>query len=369
MFTRWVVDPVHALKLLVIPLAFYVLWELVSLRPQPLGYLSNPFGQFFLISNKLSTDEPRYAKSWADLLFVSYYVVFLSCFRQVVVTLGRRFAECLGIRSKGRIVRFGEQTHAFVYFSLASAWGYRLMAELPTWWYKTEYFWIDYPHWDMKPELKSYYLIQAAYWIQQVLVLVLGMERPRKDYNQQVVHHVVTIWLISWSYLMNLTLIGHAVYLSMDISEVFFSFSKLLNYADMNRAKIVSVVIFTCVWTYFRHYLNLIMLWSLWTQFDLVPESARRWAPAEGTYLVGWVQYCLVVALGALQLLNLLWYALLLRIVVRAVMTAEADDDRSDDEDEGEAKGAEAHDDRSDDKDKGGRRENRDVKLRWRKNN
>ncbi|KAJ6485848.1 longevity assurance proteins LAG1/LAC1 [Mycena sanguinolenta] len=366
MLTRWVVDPAHALKLLVLPLAFYTLWELVSLRLDSLRHLANPFGQFFLISNKISTDEPRYAKSWADLLFVSYYVVVFSCFRQTVVTLGRRFAQYLGIRSKGKIVRFGEQTYAFVYYSLASAWGYRVMSELPTWWYKTEYFWIDYPHWDMKPELKSYYLIQAAYWVQQVLVLVLGMERPRKDYNQLVVHHVVTIWLIGWSYLMNLTLIGHAVYLSMDVPEVFFSFSKLLNYAGMDRTKIVSLAIFAYMWTYFRHYLNIIILWSVWTQFDLIPERARRWVPAEGTYLVGWIKYCIWTSLGALQLLNLFWYALVLRVVVRAVMTAEADDDRSDDENEGETERAEADDDCLDDEDEGGGREN-NAELRWRK--
>jgi acyl-CoA-dependent ceramide synthase len=84
----------------------------------------NPFTNFFLISNKItSTEEPRYAKSWADLLFVSYYVVFFSWFRELVVTFGRRVATYLGIRRKAKIVRFGEQTYAFVYYSLASAWG------------------------------------------------------------------------------------------------------------------------------------------------------------------------------------------------------------------------------------------------------
>ena len=89
------------------------------------------------------------------------------------------------------------------------------MSQLPTWWYRTEYFWIgaltpshtrrailslmtflDYPHWDMKPELKCYYLMQAAYWCQQLIVLLLGLEKPRKDYYELVAHHFVTIWLV-----------------------------------------------------------------------------------------------------------------------------------------------------------------------------
>ena len=88
------------------------------------------------------------------------------------------------------------------------------MSQLPTWWYKTEHFWLgtlywcffglrktyqpclDYPHWDMIPELKCYYLMQSAYWIQQLMVLVLGLEKPRKDYYELVAHHFVTLWLV-----------------------------------------------------------------------------------------------------------------------------------------------------------------------------
>ena len=55
---------------------------------------------------------------------------------------------------------------------------------------------LDYPHWEMKPELKRYYLMQAAYWCQQLLVLILRLEKPRKDYNELVAHHLVTLWLI-----------------------------------------------------------------------------------------------------------------------------------------------------------------------------
>lgn len=55
---------------------------------------------------------------------------------------------------------------------------------------------VDYPHWDMKPELKRYYLMQAAYWCQQFLILVLKLEKPRKDYAELIAHHIVTLWLV-----------------------------------------------------------------------------------------------------------------------------------------------------------------------------
>ena len=56
--------------------------------------------------------------------------------------------------------RFGEQGYALIYFAVMGAWGVvcqlhfrpdrkailtllqRIMGQLPTWWYRTEYFWI-----------------------------------------------------------------------------------------------------------------------------------------------------------------------------------------------------------------------------------
>ena len=88
------------------------------------------------------------------------------------------------------------------------------MSQLPTWWYRTEYFWIGLglpcpfgnrlttlccvgqPHWQMNAELKRYYIMQLSYWCQQLIVLLLGLEKPRKDYSELVFHHFVTLWLI-----------------------------------------------------------------------------------------------------------------------------------------------------------------------------
>jgi hypothetical protein len=97
------------------------------------------------------------------------------------------------------------------------------MGQLPTWWYQTDMIWREYPHWDMQPELKRYYLMHAAYWCQQLLVMATGLEKPRKDFNELIAHHLVTLWMIGWSYLVNVTRFGNAVYLSMDVPDAFFA--------------------------------------------------------------------------------------------------------------------------------------------------
>ncbi|KAF7977447.1 hypothetical protein HWV62_3617 [Athelia sp. TMB] len=210
----------------------------------------------------------------------------------------------------------------------------RIMSQQPTWWFNTEYYWINYPHWDMKPELKCYYLMQAAHWIQELLVLVMGLEKPRKDYAELVAHHIVTLWLVGWSYLVNLTLIGNAVYLSMDLPDSLLALSKLLNYMRYDRAKSVTFATLVVSWTYFRQWKNLHILYSVWTEFDLIPDQSKQWLPENGVWLVWWMKYQVFFPLFMLLLLNCFWYFLILRIMIRA-FTAELDDSRSDDEGDG----------------------------------
>lgn len=40
----------------------------------------------------------------------------------------------------------------------------------------------------MRPELKAYYLLQLSFWLQQALVMLLRLEKPRKDYYELIAH-------------------------------------------------------------------------------------------------------------------------------------------------------------------------------------
>lgn len=73
--------------------------------------------------------------------------------------------------------------------------------------------------------MKTYYLLEFAYWCQQFLLVALRVEKPRKDFAELVLHHIVTLWLVGGSYLVNATLIGNAVFITMDWSDVFLSVS------------------------------------------------------------------------------------------------------------------------------------------------
>jgi len=205
---------------------------------------------------------------------------------------------------------------------------------LPTWYFRTEYAWIDYPQWEMVGTLKLYYLLQTAYWLQQFLLLVLGVEKPRRDFYELVAHHIITLWMVIWSYIMNMTLTGNIIFLTMDWSDVFLSLSKCFNYLQMEKTKTIAFAWFTCVWTYTRHYLNFKILWSHWYEFDLISPDKRGWYPSEGLWMIWWMKHQMFFALAALQVINIFWYYLIWRILLRAIFSSNLDDDRSDDEGE-----------------------------------
>jgi len=224
-------------------------------------------------------------------------------------------------------------------------YGMYVMSQLPTWYFNFEAIWTGYPPWKMTSSLKTYYLLHAAYWTQQFLVLALRLEKPRKDFTELVIHHIVTLWLIGWSYLINLTWIGNMVYMTMDISDVFLAASKATNYLQWTTTGGIIFVIFVGVWIYTRHYLNLYMLWSIWYEFDKLPEWTKKWSPKDGVWLAPWMRYQIFIPLVLLQLVNIFWLKSIYRILITAVFSSKLEDERSDDEDEGDEPNQDAKDD------------------------
>ncbi|KAG8926480.1 hypothetical protein FRC02_008856 [Tulasnella sp. 418] len=341
---NWIRSPASSFKLMLVPLVLFLNWHVVSPEAH------NPFKYFITIQYRVpdsADDDPRYQKGYGDLAFLFYYVIVFTFIRQTItIHFFRPLALRLGIRREAKIDRFAEQGYAIAYFSVFGSAGIWAMSNMDTWYYNTKNFWTDYPYWAMTPTVKTYYLLQFAYWTQQLLILALKLEKPRKDFNELVIHHLVTIWLIGWSYLFNLTKIGNAVFITMDISDMFFAFAKTLNYLKLENASAVAFSWFVFVWSYGRHYLNIKILYSVWTEWDLIPEAAKVWNPEQGVWMVWWMKWQIFVPLFLLQLVNLFWYFLIWRVLIRAVFGTKLEDERSDDEDDG--KPDEPEDDKKD---------------------
>jgi len=167
-----------------------------------------------------------------------------------------------------------------------------------------------------------------------LVVLSLQLEKPRKDFFELVVHHLTTLSLIFLSYRFHFTWIGVPVFWTHDVSDILLSLSKIMNYLDVRDPWVpLTFGVFTLTWIYTRHYLGLIILKSVATEFRTVGLWVLDW---DKEWYKCWIsQYITLGLLSIIQILDLYWLFLILRIAVRIARGGEQKDDREDiDEDQ-----------------------------------
>ena len=168
----------------------------------------------------------QYGQGPKDLAFVAFYTVVLSFTREFLMQrVVRPVALACGLRRPAKLARFMEQMYTALYFGVAGPVGLYVMSRTPVWYFDVMGMYEGFPHRAHEACFKAYYLLQGAYWAQQALVLVLRQEKPRKDFRELVVHHVVTLSLIALSFRFHFTYMGVAVYVTHDISDFFLAVS------------------------------------------------------------------------------------------------------------------------------------------------
>jgi acyl-CoA-dependent ceramide synthase len=194
---------------------------------------SNPFHAAIFISYplprdpKAAADAPiQYGKGAKDFAFVAFYTIFLSFTREFCMQrIVRPWAIYCGIKSRGKQARFMEQAYTVMYFGILGPVGLYLMSQTDLWYFNIDAMYEGFPHYSHTAALKAYYLLQASQWAQQMIVLLLGLEKPRKDFKELVAHHIVTLSLVWLSYRFHFTHMGIIIYLTHDISDFFLAVS------------------------------------------------------------------------------------------------------------------------------------------------
>jgi acyl-CoA-dependent ceramide synthase len=136
LWLRWAVDPISALRVLLLPSLLdrssnkFLLLLLQLYLPLSLQGVGNPFASFFLLSHptpasehlsaavvrpKLAETTQLYLKGPGDLALLVYSVVLFSLLQLVLShTLFPMLAQKWGVRKAGKAGRFGEQGYAVV---------------------------------------------------------------------------------------------------------------------------------------------------------------------------------------------------------------------------------------------------------------
>jgi acyl-CoA-dependent ceramide synthase len=194
-----------------------------------------------------NAESGRYALGWDDLLMVNFWLIVFTGLRVAVMDyVLMPLAQRAGINRRKEKVRFAEQAWIYLYYGAFWSLGMvRFSKQLERvrigqkantrqyimytsdYWLDLKMVWNNWPDREMDGLFKWYYLVQFAFWLQQILVV--NIEERRKDYVQMFTHHLITCALMLTSYGYHQTRVGNVILCLMDVVDTILpvrSFSK-----------------------------------------------------------------------------------------------------------------------------------------------
>ncbi|KAK2851560.1 hypothetical protein Q5P01_007836 [Channa striata] len=185
------------------------------------------------------------------------------------------------------------------------------------WMWDTRLCWDNYPFQPLIPGQYNYYVVELAfYWS---LMFSQFTDIKRKDFIIMLVHHLVAIILLTFSYGNNMLRAGTLVMCVHDASDIFLEAAKLANYAKFQRLCDGLFVVFSI-----SFFLTRLVIFPFWIVYSVLFESWEIIGP----YRAWWLLNGLLLVL---QTLHIIWFYLIARIAIKAIFKGKVSkDDRSD---------------------------------------
>ncbi|XP_047443804.1 ceramide synthase 2-like [Mugil cephalus] len=216
--------------------------------------------------------------------------------------------------------KFCEASWRFVFYLVAFIAGLGSLINTPWFWDQREC-WRGYPKQPVADAHYWYYILELGFYLS--LLLCVSVDVKRKDFKEQVIHHIATIFLISFSYCTNFVRIGTLVMLVHDSSDFLLESAKMLHYAVWTRTCDSLFVVFAVVFLITR-----LVVFPCRVVYSTLVESLEFFQPFFGYYFFN-------ALLLVLQALHIFWAYLILRMVYKfAFMGKVEKDERSDEESE-----------------------------------
>ncbi|KAJ5813937.1 TRAM1-like protein [Penicillium pulvis] len=350
-FREWVVNNQIGISMTILAmlLALHNLYP--SLRPY-----TQPFFQL----SYYNQSGDYYVQGWDDVYFVISAALALTAVRAFAIEwVLQPLARRAGLKRKGSI-RLAEQGWQAMYYGAIWAVGLYL--------WKNSYYWRDFgaiwTEWPARPLsglMKWYLLVELAFLVQQIFVI--HVEERRKDHYQMLSHHIITSTLLSSAYIYGFYNVSNVVLCLMDVVDFLLPSAKILKYLKFENACNVAFGVFMSVWFVTRHVLYNMLWWSIYKNVpaqmsygcysgvnaEMISENGY---PNAFTYLFApfrslenpicmnrTIKWIFLSFLLSLQGLSIVWFTMIVRVAYGVVVTGNAEDTRSDEEDEVEIEG------------------------------
>ncbi|XP_056138126.1 ceramide synthase 2 [Lampris incognitus] len=226
----------------------------------------------------------------------------------------RRNQERAGLRK-----RFCEASWRCVFYLCAFAGGIVALYDKP-WLYNLREVWAGFPKQSLLPSQHGYYLLEMGFYLS--LLLSLSFDVKRKDFREQVLHHIATLTLLAFSWVSNYIRIGTLVMATHDSADIFLEGAKVFNYAKWRRTADAMFVVFTVLFTLTR-----LVILPFWLIHCTWVYPLELFPPFFGYYFFN-------AMLLVLQILHLYWAVLISRMLYKFLFSKLEGDDRSDEEED-----------------------------------
>ena len=219
-------------------------------------------GKFFQISY-YNPESGNYALGWDDICFVFYWIIFFFGARCATMDYVLESDSCIGWyqQEEGKDSVCGAAVDSCYTITCSLALGCTYTTTQTTG-LICGHFGKAGQRREMDGLAKWYYLVQFAFWLQQIAVV--NIEERRKDHWQMFSHHIITCALIFTSYGYHQTKVGNVILVLMDIGDITFAFAKILKYLGFQTACDLAFGVFMISWFVLRHACYMTVWWSIY---------------------------------------------------------------------------------------------------------
>ncbi|XP_032392464.1 ceramide synthase 2 isoform X2 [Etheostoma spectabile] len=165
-----------------------------------------------------------------------------------------------------------------------------------------------------------YYILEISFY--GSLLLSVAFDVKRKDFKEQIIHHLATLVLLSFSWCVNYIRIGTLVMVVHDASDVLLESAKLTNYAKWEKTCQSLFVLFAIVFMVTR-----LIIFPFWLIHCTWVYPIQHYPAFFGYYFFN-------VMLVVLLCLHIFWAYLILCMIRKFMFGTLTRDERSDIEDE-----------------------------------
>ncbi|KAM7002996.1 ceramide synthase 2 [Tautogolabrus adspersus] len=215
--------------------------------------------------------------------------------------------------------RFCEASWRCVFYLFAFVYGVWALYDKP-WTYNLREVWAGFPKQSMLQSQYWYYLLEMGFYLS--LLLSLTFDVKRKDFKEQVIHHIATLTLLSFSWISNYIRVGTLVMAVHDSADILLEGAKVLNYAKWHQTANAMFAVFTLLFMTTR-----LVIFPFWLIHCTWVYPVERFAPFFGYYFFN-------VMLCILQILHLYWAVLISRMFYKCIFGKLEGDDRSDEDED-----------------------------------